>query len=188
MRIVNLNVLHGAFCGNTNYCAGPIRVALLWLELEAAKCPRVVGLQEIDVSHTRLLEKGCTTLCGRRHKLVSTRPIPAGLLAAGCVDSHLASGNTKRAITTGVNCTLGRADQSLDALKDPTAKKTERIDFTFVKPPSSCTVAFDPLSDDNRDGLSTGLFASTPAVNGPGGLVWTSDHTAVSADLSCTKG
>ena len=34
----------------------------------------------------------------------------------------------------------------------------------------------------------TGLFANQPASNGPGGLVYLSDHTGVGADLSCRKG
>ena len=60
--------------------------------------------------------------------------------------------------------------------------------FVFVKAPQSCKVRFDAPTDRDRDGLGTGLFANTPASNGPGGLVYLSDHTGVGADLSCRKG
>jgi hypothetical protein len=75
-----------------------------------------------------------------------------------------------------------------DDLKNPASKETERIDFLFVKAPRSCKVRFDTPKDRDKDGLGTGLFADQPAPNGPGGLVYLSDHTGVGADLSCRKG
>jgi len=110
-----------------------------------------------------------------------------GLIGAGWVDSHLAAGNAECDTTTGVNCTGGRDDKTIEALKDPNARESERIDFIFVKSPARCTVAFDSLNDDDGDFLGTGLFKATPTVDGPGGLAWASDHTGVSADLTCTK-
>ncbi len=56
-----------------------------------------------------------------------------------------------------------------------------------MKPPASCDVTFDPASDDDGDSLGTGLWKNTPATDGPGGLVWTSDHTGVSAVLRCAN-
>jgi endonuclease/exonuclease/phosphatase family metal-dependent hydrolase len=112
----------------------------------------------------------------------------ASLISAGWIDSHLAAGNAECDGTTGVNCTGGREDKAVEALKDPNARESERIDFLFVKPSSTCDATLDPVSDANGNGLGTGLFEDTPAVNGPGGLVWPSDHTGVSADISCTKG
>lgn len=108
------------------------------------------------------------------------------LLDAGWVDSHLAAGNVECDPETGTSCTSGRDDKSIEALKDPQAREFERIDFIFVKSPKRCTVTFDSPNDDDGDFLGTGLFKATPAVDGPGGLVWASDHTAVSADLTCT--
>jgi hypothetical protein len=61
----------------------------------------------------------------------------------------------------------------------------ERIDFIFAKAPTNCAVQTDPKSDTDRDGVGTGLWHDEPTINGPGGLAWTSDHTGVSADLSC---
>ncbi len=110
------------------------------------------------------------------------------LTAAGWIDSHLAAGNAECDPMTGVSCTSGREDTSVGALEDPNARESERIDFIFVKPPPSCAVAFDPVSDADDDHLGTGLWKNTPATDGPGGLVWTSDHTGISADLSCGKG
>ena len=109
------------------------------------------------------------------------------LIRAGWVDSHLAAGNAECDPATGTNCTSGRDDKSIEALKDPAARESERIDFIFVKPPPRCTVAFDPATDDDGDFFGTGLFKATPAVDGPGGLAWASDHTGVSADLTCAK-
>ena len=110
-----------------------------------------------------------------------------GLIRAGWVDSHLAAGNTECDTATGTNCTSGRDDKSIEALKDPAARESERIDFIFVKPPARCSVAFDSATDDDGDFLGTGLFKATPAVDGPGGLAWASDHTGIAADLTCTK-
>lgn len=109
------------------------------------------------------------------------------LVADGWVDSYVAAGNPECDPATGTGCTSGRDDKSVEALKDPNAKESERIDFIFVKAPNGCTPGFDPADDADGDGLGTGLFNATPATNGPGGLVWPSDHTGVSADLSCTK-
>jgi endonuclease/exonuclease/phosphatase family metal-dependent hydrolase len=110
-----------------------------------------------------------------------------GLISAGWIDTHLAAGNAECDPATGTNCTSGRDDKSIEALKDPAARESERIDFIFVKPPPRCTAAFDPVTDDDGDFFGTGLFKATPAVDGPGGLVWSSDHTGVSADLTCTS-
>jgi Endonuclease/Exonuclease/phosphatase family len=48
LRIVTMNILHGILCPpETNDCQGDDRMALLGQELQAAKCPQVVALQEI---------------------------------------------------------------------------------------------------------------------------------------------
>ena len=107
------------------------------------------------------------------------------LVAGGWIDTHPAAGNPECDPATGKGCTSGRPDTSLAALRDPTAGQTERIDYIFVHPPKGCTPHFDGPDDADRDGLGTGPFAATPAVDGPGGLVWPSDHTAVSMDMSC---
>jgi hypothetical protein len=117
--------------------------------------------------------------------------VPAGatryqrILDAGYLDSHLEAGNPECDSATGAECTAGRADNAIAALKDPAAREQERIDFIFVKPPKGCDPTFDGAADADGDGLGTGLFAASPAVDGPGGLVWPSDHTAVSMDLRC---
>ena len=296
VRIVNLNLLHGTFCEpDSNLCQAEDRVALLGQQLEAAGCPEVVGLQEINQNHADIIDITRKTLCGGKYKIafggttsgldtervLTTLPIkstkviklvggfrtasrvvlssdvgplalvvthqdgdrevttpgckickppcsidepiltcqtvaalaladkgvpknavrilmgdfnlPAGtpryerILADGYVDSYLAAGNPECDPTSGIGCTSGREDKSIVALKDPTAKESERIDFIFVKGSKKCAVAYDTPDDANGNHLGTALFGNTPAVDGPGGLVWTSDHTAVSADLSCAK-
>jgi endonuclease/exonuclease/phosphatase family metal-dependent hydrolase len=297
LRVVNYNLLHGIFCPpETQGCRAPDRVALFLSQLEAAKCPDVVGLQEINDNLASLLRTQLPNVCDGKYKLA--RPptqgndkelifstlkstdskvlqLPGGLRNAtmaqlqsnlgpvvlvvthqdgdkefpacrndierykcpkpctegmtfsecqtvlaerladrtgpkgalriymgdfnvppgtpryqrlidnGWVDSHLEAGNAECDPSTGVQCTAGRDDVTLTALQDPNAREQERIDFIFVKPPKSCTPKFDTGTDADRDGTGTGLFAAQPAVNGPGGLVWPSDHTAVSMDLSC---
>ena len=297
VRIVNLNLLHGVFCPpETNGCLAPDRVDLLMQQLEAADCPEVVGLQEINVNLATLLGKAVRKPCDGEYetvlggkpktldtervlttlpvkstkveklvggfrtasRVVLTSPIgplvlvvthqdgdpegrPPGapckncpppckakqahilacqtvvagaladsaggakatrvlmgdfnftsanaryqsLVADGWVDTYLLAGNPECDPATAVGCSSGRDDQSLPSLQDPTKRQVERIDFIFVKPAKGCTVATDPVGDDDGNGVGTGLWNDEPTANGPGGLAWTSDHTGVSADLSC---
>ena len=298
LRIVTMNILHGIVCPNSpDDCQGDDRVALLGQQLQAAKCPPVVALEEIAprtydritaapwvkqckyeiVWHNMPLvdrelvltslpvtNQKLTILAGNfrsayrvdmRSKLgplvlvvshqdgdpqpgdpkpcnpaecppecpaevtmpdCQTRQARAianeggdrrtirvlsgdfnvtatsqryqSIVGDGWVDSHLAAGNAECDPATGAQCTSGRQDMNTDDLKNPASKETERIDFLFVKAPRSCRVRFDPAKDRDKDGLGTGLFADQPAPNGPGGLVYLSDHTGVGADLSCRKG
>jgi len=297
LTVVNYNILHGIFCPTeTDACRASDRVALFLRQLEDAKCPQVVGLQEVSGQLAGLIKDQLPGACGGKYKLAmsvtegndkelvfSTLPakhpkvlplpgglrnatrvelqsdlgpvvlvvthqdgdksfpacrndierykcpkpctegatfaecqtilaeefadavgskqalrlymgdfnVPAGspryqrLIERGWVDSHLAAGNAECDQATGVNCTAGRNDVTLTALQDPTTKESERIDFIFVKAPKRCTPKYDSGTDGDGDGTGTGLFAAKPAVNGPSGLVWPSDHTAVSMDLSC---
>ena len=298
LRIVTMNILHGIVCPNApDDCQGDDRIALLGRQLQAAKCPPVVALEEISermygriaaapwvgeckykvvwhdmpstdrelvLTSLPVTNQKLTILAGNfrsayrvdlRSKLgplvlvVSHQdgdpepgdPKPCSpaecppecppeitlsdcqtnqakaiasegggsktlrvltgdfnvtaasqryrsIVADGWVDSHLAAGNPECDPATGAQCTSGRQDMNTDDLKNPASKETERIDFVFVKAPRSCKVRFDTPKDRDRDGLGTGLFANTPASNGPGGLVYLSDHTGVGADLSCRKG
>jgi hypothetical protein len=105
----------------------------------------------------------------------------------GWIDSHLAARNPECDPATGTNCTSGRDDMTTNDLKNPASLTTERIDFLFVKAPRDCKVRFDPARDRDKDKLGTGLFAHEPVTNGPGGLVYLSDHTGNAADLSCRR-
>jgi hypothetical protein len=298
VRIVTMNILHGITCQNApDDCQGDDRVALLGQQLQAAKCPPVVALEEIsERMYGRIAAapwvKQCkyeivwhnmpsvdrelvlTTLPVKNQKLTvlagnfrsayrvdlrsklgplvlvvshqdgdpepgDPKPcnpaecppecpasvtisdcqtmqakaianqggdkrtirvltgdfnVPAtsaryqSIVADGFVDSHLAAGNAECDPATGAQCTSGREDMRTDDLKNPASKETERIDFLFVKGPRGCKVRFDSPTDRDKDGLGTGLFADQPAPNGPGELVYLSDHTGVGADLSCRKG
>jgi Endonuclease/Exonuclease/phosphatase family len=108
------------------------------------------------------------------------------LLDEGWVDTHLAAGNAECDASSAANCTAGRDDQSLPSLQDPTKRQVERIDFIFVKAPASCDLAVDAFDDTDGDGVGTGLWNGEPTPDGPGGIVWTSDHTGTSADISCS--
>ena len=295
ITVVDLNLLHGALCpSDTNQCDAPNRVALLGEDLTAARCPDVVGLEEISRTLYDLLKKKVRKLCHGDYQLVFGPPtgldteqvltklpitgqtveklfgglrtasrvelesalgpvalvvthqdsdaangatVPCAgrcqppcepttpvaecqtvaaaaladgpddkgtlrilmgdfdvtptsaryehLVQDGWLDAYFDAGNPECDPSTGAGCTSGRDDKSLESLKDPTSRETERVDYIFVKPPSGCRPAFDPGEDANGNGLGTGLFADTPAVDGPGGLAWPSDHVGVSMDLGC---
>jgi len=296
LRVVDYNILHGIFCDDHAGCRAPDRVALFLDQLVAARCPPVVGLQEVNDDLRSQFAARVPSVCGGRYheafgkaqgndkEFVLTTlparnarvvPLPGGLRSAsrveltsdlgpvvlvvthqdgdavfpacrdnvahyrcpkpcpdgttyptcqtilgeqlasrggpkralriymgdfnvtpgtpryrsltsgGWTDTHLAARNAECDPATGSQCTSGRDDQSLAALQDPSARESERIDFIFVKPPPGCTPRFDGAADADGDGTGTGLFAATPAVGGPGGLVWPSDHTAVSMDMAC---
>ncbi|HEY8216823.1 MAG TPA: endonuclease/exonuclease/phosphatase family protein [Acidimicrobiia bacterium] len=296
VRIVNLNLLHGAFCPQeTNGCRAPDRVTLLMQQLEAAKCPEIVGLQEINANLAKLIGKAVPKTCDGKYEIVfggkprtidtervlttlpvrstkviklgvfrtasravlkspigplvlvvthqdgdpvdkspgppcrncpppckavqantyacqtvasadladstgganatrvlmgdfnftSTNPRYQSLVADGWQDTYLLAGNPECDPATAVGCSSGRDDKTLESLQDPTKRQVERIDFIFVKAPPGCTVATDPVGDPDGDGVGTGLWNDEPTTNGPGGLAWTSDHTGVSADLTC---
>lgn len=121
--------------------------------------------------------------------LVPTAPPLRALLAAhDLVDAYLAAGNPECDPSSGEGCTGGRDDTSVAALSDPAARETERIDYAFVAAGDACEPELDGPADADGDGAATGLFAARPATNGPGGLVWPSDHAGVSVDLSCAEG
>lgn len=295
LRVVNANILHGTFCDDRAGCQAPDRVDLFLRQLEEARCPEVVGLQEVNADLRSLFAARLKSICSGSYRAVfddvegndkeyvlttlpASRPkvlaLPGGLRSAsrvelrsdlgpvvlvvthqdsdavfpacrndidryrcpkpcpvgttfptcqtilgerladgagpkrairiymgdfnlppgtprytalranGWLDSHLEAGNPECDATTGSQCSAGRNDTTIAALKDPNAREHERIDYIFVKAPR-CDARFDSDDDTDGDGVGTGLFAATPAVNGPGGLVWVSDHTANGLDLSC---
>jgi len=108
-----------------------------------------------------------------------------GLVADGWVDTHLAAGNPE-CDASGVGCTSGRLDEVVDDMKDPNSRQLRRIDFMFVKPPARCAPVFDPDPDGDGDGLGTGIW-DDPVPDGPGGMVFVSDHSGTSFDLSCDR-
>ncbi|MEX0665453.1 MAG: endonuclease/exonuclease/phosphatase family protein [Acidimicrobiia bacterium] len=294
VRIVNFNVLHGLFCApETKACQASDRMDLLAQQLEESECPEVVGMQEVNITIGKELDRIRKTVCDGKYKIVfggqpkssdterifttlkvkskkvlklfggfrtasrivlsspigtivvvtthqdgdpdepsltcrvckppcqtdrgvydcqtdaaialansagganairvlmgdfnvdATSARYAYIIEDGFVDTHFEAGNAECVPETGVNCTSGRDDQSLAALQDPTTRESHRIDFIFVKSTPKCDVVVDTPDDGDGDGLGTGLFFPEPTVDGPGGLVWVSDHTGTTADLSC---
>jgi endonuclease/exonuclease/phosphatase family metal-dependent hydrolase len=74
VRIVTLNLLHGVFCPDKTFCQGSDRVALLEQELTDVGCPDVVGLQEINQPHYKLLKRTRSSFCDGRYKIVFGPP------------------------------------------------------------------------------------------------------------------
>jgi hypothetical protein len=157
------------------------------------ECPAEITLSDCQTNQAKAIaaeggnSKRIRVLSGD-FNVTATSARYQSIVADGWVDSHLAARNPECDPATGAQCTSGREDMNTSDLKNPASRENERIDFLFVKAPRSCNVRFDPLADRDKDGLGTGLFADQPAANGPGGLVYLSDHTGTAADLSCRKG
>ncbi len=270
LRIVTMNILHGIVCPNSpDDCQGDDRIALLGRQLQAAKCPPVVALEEISermygriaaapwvgeckykvvwhdmpstdrelvLTSLPVTNQKLTILAGNfrsayrvdlrsnlgplvlvvSHQDGDPEPgdpkpcnpaecppeCPPEITLSDCqtnqakaIASEGGGSKTLRVLTGDFNVTAASqryqsivADARSRSSACTASKETERIDFAFVKAPRSCKVRFDTPKDRDKDGLGTGLFANTPASNGPGGLVYLSDHTGVGADLSCRKG
>ena len=97
------------------------------------------------------------------------------MLATGLTDTHLAAGNPECDEATGVSCTGGRDDTSIEGLSDPDAQQSERIDYLLFDAGGTRCDVVDP----------TGLFEADGATDRPDGLVHPSDHTGVEATLRC---
>ncbi len=63
LRLVSINLLHGVLCADEDHCDAPNRVELLARQLEAARCPDVVALQEISPWMHDLVQARAETLC-----------------------------------------------------------------------------------------------------------------------------
>jgi endonuclease/exonuclease/phosphatase family metal-dependent hydrolase len=70
LRLVSLNLLHGILCTDDDHCDAPNRVELLARQLEAARCPDVVALQEISPWMHDLVRERAETLCGGQYEIV----------------------------------------------------------------------------------------------------------------------
>jgi endonuclease/exonuclease/phosphatase family metal-dependent hydrolase len=70
LRLVSLNLLHGILCADEDHCDAPNRVELLARELEAARCPDVIALQEISPWMHDLVRDRAETLCGGEYDVV----------------------------------------------------------------------------------------------------------------------
>lgn len=74
LHVATLNVLHGidpSICPpETDSCAAPARLGLLFDEIEVTGCPEVVGLQEIGPRQTELVPQMLPDLCDGAYELV----------------------------------------------------------------------------------------------------------------------
>ena len=102
-------------------------------------------------------------------------PTISAMLATGLTDTHLAAGNPECDEATGVSCTGGRDDTSIEGLSDPDAQQSERIDYLLFDAGGTRCEVVDP----------TGLFEAAGAADRPDGLVHPSDHTGVEATIRC---
>jgi Endonuclease/Exonuclease/phosphatase family len=69
VRVVTLNLLHGLFCVDNDFCHAPDRVELLYEQLEAADCPELVGLQEIGPRQEELIPPSLNEVCDGAYEL-----------------------------------------------------------------------------------------------------------------------
>lgn len=185
--------------------AGPLRTAL-WVRLRAPLGPLdVVATHLASSSDDRPCDRStCSAPCkpddtlntcqGREAaKLLRDRVLPEGvgvlmgdlnakpgeptmkaILAKNFVDTNLLAGNAECVPATGVGCTSGRQDMDLSDLTDADSRQQERIDYVLLSTERSCRVT-----------KPTGLFAVAPANPPLDGLVFASDHTGVTATITC---
>lgn len=129
--------------------------------------------QVVDLARRHRYANGVTVLAGDLNARPGD-PVTEAIRAAGFVDTHLAVGNRECNRRTGVGCTSGRDDTSVAGLSDASAHESARLDYAFLGPGRTCTMA-----------RPTGVFAAAPEPHGPRGLVHPSDHAAVVATLAC---
>lgn len=67
-------------------------------------------------------------------------------------------------------------DGAYHLVSPPNALDAVRVDDIFLRATAGCRPFY---------GLRTGLFAASPSRNGPGGIVWISDHAGAELELSC---
>ena len=102
----------------------------------------------------------------------------------GFVDTYRAARNPECVPATGAGCTSGKVDTDIAVLRDPNSRESVRVDYVLLER-GTCVPVYDPTRDLDHDGVGTGLWAATPAKNGPGGLAFASDHVGVALDLRC---
>jgi endonuclease/exonuclease/phosphatase family metal-dependent hydrolase len=157
----------GASCAESQDCPPPCDPAG-----SAFSC-QIVQLRDIAAAQS---DGRIATLVVGDMNLVPTAPPLRVLAAAGFVDTYRAAGRPECEPSTGKGCTSGRDDTHLATLRDPNALDTVRVDDIFLRATGRCRPFY---------GLRTGLFAATPSRNGPGGIVWISDHAGAELELSC---
>jgi endonuclease/exonuclease/phosphatase family metal-dependent hydrolase len=158
----------GASCAQSKDCPPPCAQA------GSAFACQIIQLRDIAASNP---DDGriATLIVGDLNLVPTAAPLTA-LKRAGFVDTYRAAGRAECNRSTGAGCTSGRDDTHLAALRDPTARDSVRVDDIFFLPTEHCRPSYGPR---------TGLFAAKPAINGPGGLAWVSDHVGVELDLRC---
>jgi endonuclease/exonuclease/phosphatase family metal-dependent hydrolase len=70
LRVLTLNVLHGLFCEKeTDSCHAPDRAEMVARGIEAAKCPELVGFQEIGPRQAEVVPPAMKRVCDGRYEL-----------------------------------------------------------------------------------------------------------------------
>jgi endonuclease/exonuclease/phosphatase family metal-dependent hydrolase len=72
VTVVAQNLLHGIACpSDSDRCRLPARVQLFGRQLEAAKCPQVVAIEEVDPVMRDLLREQAKTICSGDYEVVT---------------------------------------------------------------------------------------------------------------------
>jgi endonuclease/exonuclease/phosphatase family metal-dependent hydrolase len=112
----------------------------------------------------------------------------AQLTDRGWLDVYAAAGGAECEPATGIGCTSGRVDDTLQDLESPAINESERIDFIFLVPAPGCRIE---RGRSDGTGPATALFADRPnpfaPVCGPAPapVCWPSDHVGVQLALDC---
>lgn len=100
-------------------------------------------------------------------------PTIAALVDRGFVDTMAAAGTDTCTDADATGCTSGRADTTLDDMRDPASRQTERIDYVFLATERDCRV------------MRAGVFQPDGGPVAADGLVFPSDHSGVEATVRC---
>jgi endonuclease/exonuclease/phosphatase family metal-dependent hydrolase len=77
VRVLTLNLLHGLFCPKeTDWCKAPDRVAIFAELVEQARCPDLIGLQEIGARLEELLPATISRLCDGEYTIAWQAVMP----------------------------------------------------------------------------------------------------------------
>jgi endonuclease/exonuclease/phosphatase family metal-dependent hydrolase len=120
------------------------------------------------------------------------------MTSRGWLDSHLLAGQPECDPITGIACSSGRDDSSLQDIENPALHVDRRIDYIFAALPEDntvCTLARQSGQQQATLGSyeieSAGLFAGAPnpftqtCGSSPDAPCWVSDHSGNQVRLSC---
>lgn len=184
-RTVDFTTTHFASSSNNPPCEPAFCPPICEMGTETGTCHAV---QVVDFLRQRGTPGGTWIISGDLNREITSSRL-APILDAGYEDVWTLAGNPECDPDTGVGCTCCIESPTEDydggGLRDPSLRRSERIDFILVRVDDpACEAVLDTPGDDDGDGTATGPFAHDPAAEPINGVLWPADHSGVQADLS----